>query len=217
MHHLPPTRIVVVDDHAIVRECIRALLERQTGMTVVGTAASGEQAILVAQRLQPDLIIMDLMLPGMTGTEATRAILGMLPHARVIILSCSFISEHIHGALRVGAHGYVVKEALGSELASAIETVMTGTRYCSPQIASALADREQSDAASPNHWEHLSSREREVLRRTAAGTSTAQIAQLLSLSPKTVDTYRSRLMRKLGLSSRSTLIRYAMQHSISPY
>jgi len=217
MSHLPPIRIVVVDDHAIVRECVRALLGHQAGMTVVGMAASGEQAILAAQRLQPDLIIMDLVLPGVTGAEATRVILGMLPRVRIIVLSSSLIAEHVQGARRAGVHGYVVKEAASSELASAIQIVMTGNRYHSPQIAGALADCERDGGASPHLWEHLSSREREVLRRTAAGTSTAQIAQQLSLSPKTVDSYRCRLMRKLGLPNRSTLIRYAMRHSIARY
>jgi DNA-binding NarL/FixJ family response regulator len=217
MPHLPLTRIVVVDDHAIVRECIRALLEHQPGMTVVGMAASGEQAIQVAQHLQPDLIIMDLVLPGVTGTEATRVILGMLPRVRIIVLSSSLIPEHVQGARRAGVHGYIVKEAVSSELASAIQTVMTGSWYHSPQISSALADCGENDGVSAHLWEHLSLREREVLRRTAAGTSTAQIAQQLSLSPKTVDSYRCRLMRKLGLPNRSTLIRYAMRHSIARY
>ena len=184
-------------------------------MTVVGMEATGEQAILAATRLQPDLIIMDLMLPGVTGTEATRVILGVLPCVRIIVLSSSVISEHVSAAQGAGARGYVVKEAVGSDLLSAIRTVMTGARYQSPQIEGAHAGGQAG--LSPPLWEHLSSREREVLRRTAAGTPTAQIAQQLSLSPKTVDTYRSRLMRKLGLSSRSTLIRYTMQHSISPY
>jgi len=206
-----------VDDHAIVRECVRAILEREDAMTVVGLAATGEQAISAAQRLKPDLLVMDLMLPGLNGADATRQVLDLLPRVHVIMLSCSYQLGNVQGALRAGARGYVVKEAVGSELACAVRTVMAGKQYLSPQLESDVIDAApDADGARPL-WEHLSAREREVLRRTAAGTSTAQIALQLSLSPKTVDTYRSRVMRKLGLSNRSNLIRYAMQHSLSHY
>jgi DNA-binding NarL/FixJ family response regulator len=211
--NLPVVRIVVVDDHAIVRECVRALLDRQNDMTVIGLAATGEQAILVAERLRPDLVIMDLALPGLNGTEATLLILGLLPRAHVIVLSSSGIAASVHLALQAGAKGYVIKEAVGRELASAVRTVMAGKRYLSPQIKGTFDECKRAAEDSRTLWEDLSSREREVLRRTADGASTLQIAELLSLSPKTIHTYRSRLMRKLGLPNRSTLIRYAMQHS----
>ncbi len=209
---LPVVRIVIVDDHEIVRECIRALLDRQNDMAVIGLAATGEQAIRVAERLRPDLVIMDLALPGLHGTEATQLILGLLPRAHVIVLSSSSIEASVHLALQAGAKGYVVKEAVGTELATAVRTVMAGERYLSPQIGSALDEFNPADGGSRTLWDDLSSREREVLRRTADGASALQIAELLSLSPKTIHTYRSRLMRKLGLANRSTLIRYAMQH-----
>jgi two-component system, NarL family, response regulator NreC len=203
---------MVVDDLSIVRECIRALLQRQSAMTVVGMAASGEQAIVEARHLRPDLIVMDLVLPGMSGADATLLILDLLPRARVIVLSSSCEVEHVRVALRAGAHGYIVKEALGSELAGAVAAVMSGRQYLSPQIAVSLQHGELSDGVS-GLWQRLTPREREVLRRTAAGVSTAQIALQLSLSPKTIDSYRSRSMRKLGLGNRSTLIRFAMRHS----
>ena len=209
----PVVRIVVVDDHAIVRECIRSLLDHQTDMTVIGLAASGEQAILIAERLKPDLIIMDLALPGLNGTEATLLILGLLPRAHVIALSSTSIAASVHLALQAGAMGYVVKEAVGRELASAVRTVMAGKRYLSPQIRSAFDAYNPVAEDSRARWEDLSSQEREVLRRTADGASALQIAEVLSLSPKTIHSYRSRLMRKLRLPNRSTLIRYAMQHS----
>jgi DNA-binding NarL/FixJ family response regulator len=181
-------------------------------MAVIGLAATGEQAIRVAERLRPDLVIMDLALPGLHGTEATQLILGLLPRAHVIVLSSSSIEASVHLALQAGAKGYVVKEAVGTELATAVRTVMAGERYLSPQIGSALDEFNPADGGSRTLWDDLSSREREVLRRTADGASALQIAELLSLSPKTIHTYRSRLMRKLGLANRSTLIRYAMQH-----
>jgi two-component system, NarL family, response regulator NreC len=214
MPSTPLTRVMIVDDLAIVRECIRALLQRQSGISVVGLVASGEQAIVEARRLRPDLIVMDLVLPGLSGADATLLILGTLPRARVIVLSSSCEVEHVRVALRAGAHGYIVKEAVGSELTSAVVAVMAGGQYLSPQIAASLQHGELNGGVS-GLWQRLTPREREVLRRTAAGVSTSQIALQLSLSPKTVDSYRSRSMRKLGLANRSTLIRFAMRHSAS--
>jgi DNA-binding NarL/FixJ family response regulator len=212
------TRIVVVDDHEIVRECIQVLLQRQPGMVVVALAATGEQAIVVAERLKPDVMVMDLVLPGLDGTGATQRVLMLLPKTRIIVVSSSSAPEHVQGALRAGALGYVVKEGVGSDLVCAVTTVMAGNRYLSPQIAGCAIEGALSARTTTGYlWEHLTPREREVLRRTAAGTPTAQIARQLSLSPKTIDSYRSRLMRKLGLPNRSTLIRYALQHSTSAY
>jgi len=205
---------MIVDDLAIVRECIRALLQRQPDMSIVGLVASGEQAVVEARRLRPDLVVMDLVLPGLSGADATLLILGSLPRARVIVLSSSREVEHVRVALRAGAHGYIVKEAVGSELAGAVAMVMSGGEYLSPQITASLQHGELNGGVS-GFWQRLTPREREVLRRTAAGISTAQIALQLSLSPKTVDSYRSRSMRKLGLANRSTLIRFAMRHSAS--
>jgi DNA-binding NarL/FixJ family response regulator len=208
---LPLVRIVVVDDHAIVRECIRALLDRHDGLAVVGFAATGEQAIHVAERLRPALIIMDLALPGVNGTDAIRLILERLPNTRIVVLSSSHLPQSVQGALRAGASGYVIKEEAGDELLGAVRKVMAGEHYLSPQVGSA-DDSGSTDHESMSPWDSLSQRERQVLRGTAEGASTAQIALHLSLSPRTVDTYRSRSMRKLGLLNRSTLIRYAMQH-----
>jgi DNA-binding NarL/FixJ family response regulator len=205
---------MVVDDLAIVRECIRALLQRQSGITVVDLVSSGEQAIVEAKRLRPDLIVMDLVLPGLSGADATLLILHALPRARIIILSSSCEVEHVRVALRAGAQAYIAKEAVGSELAGAVATVMSGGQYVSPQIAASLQHDELNGGVS-GLWQRLTLREREVLRRTAAGISTAQIALQLSLSPKSVDSYRSRSMRKLGFANRSTLIRFAMRHSAS--
>jgi DNA-binding NarL/FixJ family response regulator len=161
---------------------------------------------------------MDLVLPGLDGTGATQQVLMLLPKTRIIVVSSSSAPEHVQAALRAGALGYVVKEGVGSDLVCAVTTVMAGNRYLSPQIAGCAIDGALSVRTTTGYlWEHLSPREREVLRRTAAGTSTAQIALQLSLSPKTIDSYRSRLMRKLGLPNRSTLIRYALQHSTSAY
>jgi DNA-binding NarL/FixJ family response regulator len=211
-----PAGILVVDDHGIVRDGIRSLLRRQDGMDVVGLAATGEQAVSAAQRLRPDLIIMDLVLPVLNGIDATRRILASLPQTKIIVLSACYTSEHVHRALRAGACGYVIKEAAGSELVCAVRTVLSGKRYLSPSIAAVFSRDSPNDSDARSPLERLSAREREVLHRTVEGLSSAQIGVQLSLSPKTIDTYRSRLMQKLGVSDRTTLIRFAIQHAMAP-
>jgi DNA-binding NarL/FixJ family response regulator len=208
--------ILVVDDHGIVRDGIRSLLRRQDGMDVVGLAATGEQAVLAAQRLRPDVIIMDLVLPILNGIDATQRILASLPQTKIIVLSACCTSEHVYRALRAGALGYVVKDAAGSELVCAVRAVAAGKRYLSPSVAALFNDEYPNAAATRSPLERLSVREREVLHRTVEGYSSTQIALQLSLSPKTIDTYRSRLMQKLGVSDRSALIRFAIQHAMAP-
>jgi DNA-binding NarL/FixJ family response regulator len=212
----PPASILIVDDHGIVRDGIRSLLGRECGLTVVGLASTGEQAVLRAERLKPDVIIMDLVLPALNGIDATKRILSVLPQTKVIVLSACETSEHVYGALRAGARGYVIKDAVGSELVDAIRTVLSGKQYLSASIAAAFAGVGAGQTAAQSPLERLSSREREVLHRTVEGYSSAQIALQLSLSPKTVDTYRSRLMQKLGVANRSSLIRFAIQHAMVP-
>jgi DNA-binding NarL/FixJ family response regulator len=211
-----PTSILVVDDHGIVREGIRALLTRQNGLDVVGLAATGEQAVIIAERLKPDVIVMDLVLPVLNGIDATVSILASLPETRVIILSAYSTSEHIYCAFRAGASGYVSKDAAGSELLCAVKTVLSGQQYLSPSLTAAFSSGCPNEPGPKSPLERLSPREREVLHRTAAGYSSVQIALQLSLSPKTVDTYRSRLMHKLGVSNRSSLIHFAIQHAMAP-
>jgi len=210
------TSILVVDDHGIVRDGIMALLRRQDGMDVVGLAATGEQAVLAAQRLRPNVIIMDLVLPILNGIDATQRILASLPQTKIIVLSGSCTSEYVYRALRAGALGYVIKDAAGSELVSAVRTVAAGKQYLSPSIAALFNDEYPNAAATRSPLERLSVREREVLHRTVEGYSSVQIALQLSLSPKTIDTYRSRLMQKLGVADRSALIRFAIQHAMAP-
>jgi DNA-binding NarL/FixJ family response regulator len=194
----PLVSILVVDDHGIVRDGIRALLVRQDGFDVVGLAATGEQAVLAAERFRPDVIVMDLALPELSGIDATTRILGSLPLTKVVVLSASSTSEHIYRAFRAGAGGFVSKEAAGSELVFAIRTVLSGKEYLSSSLTTAFAGvcpREPfKKPFKMSPLERLSAREREVLHRTAEGYSSAQIALQLSLSSKTVDTYRSRLM-----------------------
>ena len=210
----PLTRIVVVDDHGIVREGLTVLLERQDGIKVVGSAASGKEAILAAQRFKPDVIIMDLVLPDMNGIDATERILNLLPMTQIIALSACHTTEHVRRALRAGARGYVVKAAMGAELVLAVQAVMAGRQFLSPGITPLVIEGLLKDSMSKSPMERLSAREREVLHRIVAGSTSADIAAHLSLSRKTVDTYRGRLMVKLGVDNRSALIRFAIEHEL---
>jgi DNA-binding NarL/FixJ family response regulator len=209
-------RILVVDDHGIVREGIRDLITRQSGLEVVGLAATGEQAVIIAERLTPDLIIMDLVLPELNGIDATIRILTSLPETKVIVLSACTTSEHVYRAFRAGALGYVSKDAIGAELLCAVQTVLSGQKYLGPSLSAVFSSGSSNEHPTKSPLERLSSREREVLHRTVEGYSSVQIALQLSLSPKTIDTYRSRLMHKLGVSNRSSLIRFAIQHAMAP-
>jgi DNA-binding NarL/FixJ family response regulator len=211
-----PIRILVVDDHGIVRDGLTALLGANPRMKVIGTAADGKSAILAAERLKPDVVIMDLVLPELSGIDATLRILAALPLTRIVVLSVCDTSEHVFGALRAGARGYVLKECASAELVRAVSTVVDGERYLSPRIAGVVIDAVIGDAVHQSPIESLSPREREVLHLTVAGASSAEIGEKLSLSRKTVDTYRSRVMGKLGVPDLAGLIRFAVVHALAP-
>jgi DNA-binding NarL/FixJ family response regulator len=205
---------MVVDDHAIVREGLLALLQRQNGISVVGSVATGGEAVLGARHWGPDVIIMDLLLPDLNGIDAARRILGEFPQIRIIALSARETPKHVYRALRAGMRGYVVKAAAGSELVQAIHEVSAGKQFISPSMTAKFTEDSLDMSISDSLYESLSDRERQVLRGIVAGSSSAEIAKHLSLSRKTIDTYRSRLMVKLGVSNRSALIRFAIQHEL---
>jgi DNA-binding NarL/FixJ family response regulator len=209
-----PIRILVVDDHYLVREGLSVLLERNDAMKIVGSVATGEEAILAAHRLKPDVIIMDLVLPDLNGIDATRRIIDELPRTRIVALSACHKSEHVYRALRAGALGYVLKSAAGVELLSAVEAVAAGEHYVSPAITAQFVDGVLGATIPDSPFDQLSSRERDVLRRIVAGSTSSDIAQHLSLSRKTVDTYRGRMMVKLGVANRSELIRFALEFEL---
>jgi DNA-binding NarL/FixJ family response regulator len=204
------SRVLLVDDHGIVRDGIATLLDRDSGIKIVGCAATGEEAVRASRRLKPDVIIMDLLLPGLNGIDATELILAQSPRTLVIVLSSSKARGHVQRALRAGARGYVLKSDESEDLHHAIREVIAGGRYISPAIADIgmlLGSKESS-------FELLSARERDVLRRVAAGYTSADIGQQLSLSPKTIETYRCRLMVKLGVTDRAALIRFAEEFEV---
>ncbi|MEW6291362.1 MAG: response regulator [Thermodesulfobacteriota bacterium] len=208
-------RIAIVDDHPIVREGLRRLLGDITEFAVVAEAANGIDALKMAEVHQPDVIIMDIAIPGLGGIEATSEILRCWPQIRVVILSVHSTCEHVYHALAAGARGYVLKESIGTELVDAIRAALCNKRYLSRKIdENGLADFVLSGKKSP--LERLSRRERQVLHLVVEGASSAAIAEKLFLSPKTVETYRSRIMQKLGVRDITALVKFAVQHGIIP-
>jgi DNA-binding NarL/FixJ family response regulator len=214
-----PIRVFLADDHAVIRDGLRALLEAQADLRVVGDAGNGRETVRQVAQLRPDVVVMDIAMPELNGIEATQQIRRDCPATQVVILSVHATSEHIFRALQAGALGYVLKEAAGQEVVGAVRSVQAGRRYLSQRIAETLAAdfirlRQELPARSP--LESLSAREREILQLVAEGKSSAEIAARLFLSVKTVETYRSRLMEKLGIRDLPGLIRFAIQHGLTP-
>jgi DNA-binding NarL/FixJ family response regulator len=211
-------RVLLADDHAIVRDGLRALMQGHSDLAVVGEAATGREAVLKTLELKPDIVVMDIAMPELNGIEAVREIRDRVAAAQVVILSMHGTAEHIYRSLRAGAKGFVMKESAGKEVVKAILTVHAGRRYLSEQVSEKMVDDyiqlRQSSQRSP--LEKLSLREREVLQMVAEGKTSAKIGSILNLSPKSVDTYRSRLMQKLGISELAGLVKFAIQHGITP-
>jgi DNA-binding NarL/FixJ family response regulator len=209
-------KILIVDDHGIVRDGLSVLLNARSDMRVVGSVADGRAAVRAAAKLTPDVIIMDLVLPQLSGVDATSLILAAQPLIRIVILSAWDTSEHVFRALRAGARGYVLKESASTEIVQAVAAVCKGDRYLSPRLTGLLIDGLLGDQSPVSPIESLSPREREVLHLTVSGASSADIGERLSLSRKTVDTYRSRVMGKLGVTDLAGLIRFAVAHEMAP-
>jgi DNA-binding NarL/FixJ family response regulator len=208
------TKVMIVDDHWIVREGLFVSLNRHSRLRVVGTASSGEEAIVAAPRLAPDLIIMDVVLPGLDGIDAAQRILREAPQIHVIVLSACRSFEQVQRALRAGIGAYVLKAAAFEEIVLAVESVLSGRQYVSPDFQALLVGGLAEAAMPPCPIDRLSERERAVLRYIAGGMTSSGIAKIMSLSRKTVDTYRSRMMTKLGVDSRSALIRVALKYEL---
>ncbi len=205
--------VLVVDEHSIVRQSLAAVLENGPEIHVVGTAATGKQAIEIARRLTPHVVVMDFALHEMNGSDTAEQILRELPNTRVVILSVCQAVESVLRALRAGAHAYVLKQSASAELSPAVMAILRGERYLSPPIAEMLHGR-VIGSAPRSPLEHLSAREHEVLRLTVSGGTSAEIARRLALSPKTVETYRTRIREKLGVADHAALIRFAMKHTM---
>jgi len=204
--------VYLVDDQRILREGLRALLELDGSIQVVGEAADGRAALDGILAVQPEVVLMDVTMPDLNGIDAAQILAQKAPQIKVIILSVHSDSEHVYRAFQAGGTGYLLKESAGAEVLAAVRAAKQDRRYVSPKIADALALRR--DKRSP--FESLSAREREVLQLTVTGSTSAAIAGKLNLSPKTVDTYRSRVMEKLGAQNLPELVRLAIKHGLTP-
>ena len=205
--------VMLADDHAVVRDGLRALLE-VGDLQVVAVAGNGREAVAEALRLRPDIVIMDIAMPELDGVEATRRIVEKCPETRVLILSMYLSAEHIYRALQAGAQGYVLKESAGEEVVEAIRALRAGKRYLSHRITETVIDDYLREGANVSPLDSLSLRERDVLQLVVEGRTNAAIAQALSLSPKTVETYRARIMKKLKVRDTVELVKFSMRHGL---
>ncbi len=206
-------RVMIVDDHALMRDGIRALLTVQDDMEVVGEASEGKEAVEKAAELSPEVVIMDLVMPGMDGIEATRRIARKNPAVKILVLTQHDNRDYILWAIKAGATGYVPKKALGSDLVSAIRAVRNGESFLYPSAAAALIEdyRHRSEV---DPFERLTDREKQILRLIAEGKTSPEIARLLSLNVRTVIGQRNRITEKLDLHNRAELIKFALRKGL---
>lgn len=204
------TKVLLVDDHSMMREGLSALLA-SAGMQIVDSVGNGRDAVRAAIATSPHVVVMDLSMPDMNGMDATREICARMPAVRVVVLSMHSNREHVYQALEAGASAYVLKDAASAELVGAVRAVCVGKSYLSPALGLL---GEPSGRRGP--LASLSARERQVLQRVVEGQTSEQIAQAINLSRTTVDTYRGRLMRKLGVSDVAALVKLAVQHGLTP-
>jgi two-component system response regulator NreC len=207
-------RVLIADDHGVVRAGLRALLIAEPDLQVIGEAADGEEAVRLAVRRQPDVVVMDISMPGPDGIEATRALAEQAPGVRVLLLTVHEDPALLREALRAGAAGYVIKRAVESELINAIRAAAAGDLYVHPSMTRSLLEEKGPAPANGGALALLTPREIEVLRLIAEGHTNTQIADLLCLSPRTVETHRANVRSKLSLDSRAELVRFATRHGL---
>ena len=210
------TRILVADDHEVVRRGLQALLEAQPGWEVSGEAVDGREAVEKAKQLKPDVVIMDISMPVLNGLEATRQILKVNPHARVLILTMHESDQIVREVLDAGARGYILKSDAGRDLVGAVEALRRYNSFFTSKVAEMVLDGYRAVVAEDDKLAHdrLTPREREVLQLLAEGKSSKEVAAQLSLSISTAETHRANIMRKLDLHSISDLVRYAVRNNI---
>jgi two-component system response regulator NreC len=210
------TTIVLAEDHHVVRQGLRALLQAEPEFSVVGEAGDGLEAVRLVERIKPDVLVLDLILPGLNGLEVTRQVSQRSPATRVVVLSMHAAEAYVLEALKNGAAGYVLKDASAADLVRAVHEAAAGRHYLSPPLSERAVEAytRKAQAATLDPYETLTTREREVLHLAAEGHSNAEIAERLVISPRTVETHRASLMRKLDLQSQTDLIRYALQRGI---
>lgn len=210
------TRILIADDHAIVRDGVKALLAAAGDLHVVGEASDGQQAIDLAVALEPDLILMDIAMPGLGGIEATLEIRKRVPGAKIVVLSQYSDPEYVRRFVKAGVSGYVLKNAAGAELVAAVRAALRGGLVLDPEIArEALTERgTPGDTGVPDAYDTLTDREKQVLKLVAEGHSNKEVAEMLGISVKTAMSHREHVMTKLGVHNRTELIRFAIRAGV---
>ena len=212
-------RILLADDHAVLRAGLRALLNSEADLNVVGEAGDGQETLNQVEALRPDVVVLDLTMPGLSGLDIIEQLTTQYPDTRVLVLTMHADRHYIRHVLQAGGAGYILKSGADTELITAIRQVARGNSYLNPEATQVLLDdyrdkQNEPEPAAPHSLETLSDREHEVLVMTALGYSSREIGEMLFISPKTVDTYRQRLMEKLGLESRADLVQYALKHGL---
>ena len=208
-------KVLLADDHAVVRDGLQALLATQPDLRVTGSFSAAEDALRFAGESPPDVAVLDIALPGVAGIEVAKRMQDLCPETHVLMLSMHATPEFVYQALRAGASGYVLKESAGEEVVAAVRAVHAGRRYLSGKISARAVDDYSRDRGPEPLLERLSARERQVLRLIVEGHSSAEAAVLLGVSPKSVDTYRSRLMAKLGIDDLPSLVKLAIRHGMT--
>jgi DNA-binding NarL/FixJ family response regulator len=205
-------RILLADDHAVVRQGFRAILTQQADMVIVGEAGNGREVMTLAEQTTPDLIVMDVAMPELNGIEATRRLTSMLPHVRILALSMHKDSIYVREMLKAGAKGYLLKDSGERDLLEAVRTLARGGEYISPAVQPALMSGGKIGGATP--LDQLTSREREVLQLIAEGKTNKEVANLLGISVFTVDAHRGRIMEKLNVHNVNELVRFAVRNGL---
>src|SRR5574341_917905 len=210
--------VLLADDHPIVRQGMRHLLEAEPDLTVVGEAADGLQTVQLVEKLKPRVLVVDMMMPGLNGLEILRQVKKRSPATLSIVLSMQSADAYVVEALKSGASGYILKDTGPGELVIAVRQVIQGQRFLSPKLSERLINAyiQTSDKAVLDPYETLTDREREVLQMASEGLTTSEIARRLSISPRTAELHRGRMMSKLGLRNQTDLIRYAVKRGILP-
>lgn len=209
-----PIRILLADDHAVVREGLRTILEAQGDLKVVGEAGNGHEALDKTLLLRPDIVLMDLSMPELSGIDATRKILMQVPTTRIIVLSTFHSTEYVSRAMQAGARAFIHKMSAGGSVVTAVRAVIKGRQYFSDGIEAPKVKRSGSPVQPKSPLDSLSRRERETLQLVVEGNTNAAIAEIFNVSQKSVETYRSRLMVKLGIDNVPALVMFALQHGV---
>jgi DNA-binding NarL/FixJ family response regulator len=210
-----PISVVLVDDHAVVRDGLQSLLDARADIRVVGSFANAAEAVQFASEAHPDVVVLDVALPGLSGIEAARQIHDLCPDGKVLMLSMHSSAEYVDQALRAGADGYVLKESAGAEVVEAVRIVHAGGRFLSRKISPRALEEYVRQRGVDQPLERISPREREVLKLVVEGHTSSEIGTVLGVSSKSVDTYRSRLMLKLDVTDLPNLVKFAIRHGIT--